>query len=144
MPVDAAKRYYPYDALTVFEDNATETATANLANILEMGDGRIDAVAVFDVSAVDIANGDESYQILVQGSNDAGFASGIENLAIIDLGAAAARLGGADVASLIGRHEAHFANAMNGVEYKYVRARLVIAGTTPSITLTAWVSMRTE
>ena len=142
--VDAAVRYTPFDALTVFEEALTTAVTANLANILTVGDGRIDAIAVLDITALDIVTTDETYNVYIQGSSSATFASDIENLAAYDLADTASRDGGADVTSLIGRHEIHFSNSMNGVEYKYIRARIVIAGTTPSITLTAWVSMRTE
>jgi len=146
--VESARRYYPFDALTVFCEDQTVTATGNLSTggteIIQVGDGRVDGVVLLDVSAIDIANSDEIYTFYVQGSNDAAFASGIENLASLDLGDAAVRAAGGDVDSAIGRYEIHCANSQGGNEYKYMRVRAVVAGTSPSITLTAWLSMRTE
>lgn len=146
--VDAATRYYPFDAKTVFCEDETVTATGNLSTggteIIEVGDGRVDGNVILDVTAIDIANSDEIYDIIVQGSNSATFASGIENLASIDLGDAAVRQGSADVNSPIGRYEIGVSNYQGGTEYKYMRVRAVVAGTSPSITLTAWLSMRTE
>ncbi|MEM7428447.1 MAG: hypothetical protein AAF441_20335 [Pseudomonadota bacterium] len=145
--VDAAARYYPFDAMTVFCEDETVTATGNLSTggteILTVGDGRVDGCVVVDVTAIDIANSDEKYDLIIQGSNSASFASGIQNLASLDFGDATQRDGGGDVDSLIGRYEMPVQNAQAGTEYKYMRARMVVSGTSPSITLTAHLAMKT-
>ena len=145
--VDAAVRYYPFDAATVFCEDQTVTATVNLSTggteILTVGDGRVDGCVVVDVSAIKTSANDEKYDLIIQGSNSATFASGIQNLASYDLGAAAVRDGSGDVASVVGRYEVPTQNAQGGTEYKYMRARMVVSGTAPSITVTAHLAMKT-
>lgn len=137
--VDVARKYYPFDRNLAFSDGVTLTATGNIQFaaadvIIDTLGGRMDGVLVINVSAIDVSSGNEAYQIILQGSNDSGFASGIENLAQTDMGHASVRLGGASASSIVGVHEMPFTNNRAGVEYRYLRVRVVAAGTTPSIT----------
>lgn len=94
---------------------------------------------IADVSAVKYTAGDENYQLLVQGCNASNFSSDVENLAILELGDASVLLGGADIDPGVGQHRIPFCNTKAGRNYRYVRLRYVIAGTSPSITFKAWL-----
>lgn len=137
-------RTYTFDALTQLKDAGAVAASAaaqvaSVAKILDMGAGRFDGTVVVDVSAIDISSNDEIYDIVIQGSNSASFASGIENLAQINLAASAVRDGGGQN-STIGRYEIGVTNEQADVIYRYIRAYTKVAGTTPSINYTAFLS----
>ncbi len=93
-----------------------------------------------DVSAMTLG-ADNHYTVIVQGSNDPTFATGIQNLAVVGLGNTAVRPGGA-ITSPIGRYELPFLTDIGGVVYRYVRVFVVVAGTTPSINFKAWASTK--
>ncbi len=137
-------RVYTFDALLQLKDAGaiTSSAAAQVGGsnkIIDMGAARFDGTVVVDVSAIDLASTNEAYDIVIQGSNSATFASGIQNLASMNLGATAARDGGA-INSLVGRYEIGVTNEQADVVYRYIRAFTVCAGTTPSINYTAWLS----
>jgi len=127
------------DAGAISADGVTQVAAANV--IKDVGAGRAEMVMLIDVTAIDIANADEEYNIIVQGSNDSGFASGIENLAMLNLGATAARKGGAQD-STIGRYELPFPTEQDDQPYKYIRCYVDVGGTSPSIDFTAWAVVK--
>ncbi|WP_276200317.1 hypothetical protein [Chelatococcus sp. XZ-Ab1] len=140
-----AKRYYPLDANTLFGEDVTMTATGNVQKggvdaVFKIGKGRQDMSLVVDISAYDATTGDEGYTFLLQGSNAEDFSDDIENLAALEIGPAAVRTGGART-SPIGRYGIPVSNDLID-EFTYVRLRLIAAGTTPSITFTAWLSER--
>lgn len=93
---------------------------------------RIDGTAVIDVSAIDIGNSDEIYNILVQVSNSPTFASGIKNVGILQLADTAVAAGGADD-GVVGHYELPVTNEVNGEAFRYMRAFTDVTGTTPSI-----------
>lgn len=137
-------RVYTFDALLQLKDAGAITSSAaaqvgGVAKILDMGAARFDGTVVVDVSAIDIASANEAYDIVIQGSNSSSFASGIQNLASLNLGATAVRDGGA-ADSLVGRYEIGVTNEQADVVYRYVRAYTVCAGTTPSVNYTAWLT----
>jgi hypothetical protein len=103
----------------------------------------IKGVVFLDVTAIDIASNDEGYTMVVQGTNTAGFGGTVYEIGRRVLGANAATGIGAN--SVIGRYPVYFDNvaAVAAGEYqpqRYIRLRAVIAGTTPSITYTAWAA----
>jgi hypothetical protein len=136
---------FTYDHALLLKDTGAVTASGNatvaaVARILDLGVGRMDGRAVCDVSAIDTVTGDESYILQVQGSNSSTFASTVVALASKQLGGATATGNTADTGT--GRFEIPFSNEENGVVYRYLRLRYVIAGTTPSINLTAFVAQQ--
>ena len=144
-----ARRWLPRDAqLTLLSGNSTAITAddddgVGASPILDLGSGRFDAGLIFDVSAIDIASNDESYDIIVQGSNSATFASGIQELGRRRLGHTSTRKGA--ISSTIGRHELPFTTEVLDVEYRYVRVLVDVAGTTPSITISnMWVTIGAE
>lgn len=141
-----AKRYYPLDALTLFGEDVTLTATGNFQKdaadvVLKIGKGRQDFALVADVSAIKVSAGNERYTLCLQGSDSEDFSTAIENLGVIDLGHTSVRFGGART-STPGRYGFDLSNDILD-EFEFVRLRLIAAGTSPSITLSAWLSERT-
>lgn len=151
----------PFDAANAFASAQTLTATGyinNLNAVLDLGGanpvsaaGRTNGMLALDITALDVSSGDEAYQIALLGSNDAAFGNGnVELLAFHDFAATAAlRV----IATLLGITPAippvgltgtiiymPFTNLMQRVVYRYLKLRLIAAGTTPSITLSAWIS----
>lgn len=142
-------RNFTYDAALLLKDSVAVTASgaaqvAAAAKVFDTGfvsggpSALFKGFAVIDVTALNIATADELYTITVQGSNSPTFASGIENLAALQLGAAAVRPGGAG-ASLVGRYELCFQNEQADVMYEYIRVFITVAGTGPSITFTCFI-----
>ncbi|MDA3897704.1 MAG: hypothetical protein PF482_16340 [Desulfobacteraceae bacterium] len=97
------------------------------AVIAELGAGLVEGHLIIDVSAIEIADDDELYKIKLQGSSSATFASVIEDLTILEVGAAEV-LGG-DQDSAIGRYKVPFSNEKNGTIYPYVRLYTDVDGT---------------
>ena len=128
----ANRRSYTFDAALQLKDAglvaSSAAAQVSASNqILDVGANPFSGVAVIDVSAIEIASDNEEYDILIQGSNSASFASGIENLAQLNLGATEVRQGGAQD-SVTGRYEVPFINVQADTVYRYIRAYTVVAG----------------
>lgn len=139
------QRTYVQDANLIFKDAGAITADApaqvgGSAAILDIGPGRFEAVMLIDVTAITVG-ADNNYNLIVQGSNDPAFASGVQNLAVLNLGNTAVRPGGA-ITSLIGRYEVPFETDVANVVYRYVRVYTDVSGTTPSINYKAWASTK--
>jgi hypothetical protein len=156
----------PFDRALAFCDAQVLTATNYLDNISQTidlggyaptpvggigsGAGRNDGVWVLNVSAMDFASADETCRFHLLGSNDVAFGNGnVDLLAFHDFAAASAgRIIGTGLmgASLPAPTRVYvpFTTLRQGLVYRYVRARLVAGGTTPSITLTSWLSFANE
>jgi hypothetical protein len=151
-----------YDAQTAFTAAQTLTATGYLNNLNSgqidlgganpsSGSGRTEGMWCMDITAVDFASADETYKLHLFGSNDVAFGNGnVELLAFHDFAAATA---GRQVATILGPTptipptgiagtilQIPFTNLMQRIVYRYLRAYAVIGGTTPSITITSWIS----
>lgn len=120
-------RSYTYDSSLVLKAAGLVAADAAGSLIVNVGDATFKGVAVIDVTAIETASTDEQYRIVVQGSTSATFASDVQNLAILSLGATAANPGGA-ITSLTGRYELLFMNEQAGIEYPYVRIYTDVSG----------------
>lgn len=126
------------DAYLVAADAAAQTDSAN--KIVHVQSAMFSAMMVIDVSAIEIASNDELYRIIVQGSTSATFASGIETLAELTLGATEVRPGAA-IDSVTGRYLIPFVNMQAGVVYPYLRVYTDVAGTIATgINYTAFAS----
>jgi hypothetical protein len=142
---------YTFDAALELKDAGLLAASGvfqvgGANRILDVGTGHFRGDCVIDVSALEIASGDERYTVIIQGSTSPTFASVIANLAELSLGDGSA-IGGAqgtsgvDVDDTTGRYVLPFTNERNGVYYPYLRGRLFAAGTIATgINLRAWVS----
>lgn len=125
-------RSYTFDASQTLKDAGLVAAdaagtVASVARVLTVGEGFYRGVAVIDVTAIETASNDEQYRICIQGSTSPTFASDVQNLAVLPLGATAVNSGGA-ITSTAGRYELPFTNEQNGVTYPYVREYTDVSG----------------
>ena len=128
----ALNRSYTFDKNLQLKDAGLVAASAaaqvgGVATVRDLGTGRVDARAIIDISAIEIATGDEAYRLRVQGSNDITFATGVVTLAERQVGNAAVT--GNSAADTVGRYEVPFTNDVNGVRYRYVRQFTTVVGT---------------
>lgn len=116
------------------------------AKVLDVGAGRFCGQCVMDISAMEIASGDERYDLLIQGSNSATFASDIAILAALPVGdgstiGAAYAGSGVDVDDAPGRYVLPFTNERNNIYYRYIRGFTVVTGSIATgINFTAYVA----
>ncbi len=151
----------PYDATNAFASAQTLTATGyvnNLNAVLDLGGGvpvsaagRTEGIWCMNITAIDFSSADESYQLHLFASNDSAFGNGnVDLIAFRDFAAVTA---GRKVATIMGatlaipptnaaglRVYTPFSNLFGNTVYRYLKCYAVIAGTTPSITLTSWLS----
>ena len=115
----------PQDTRLLLQDVVTKTATYNAPG-LDLGAGfapgglGLPVGAVVQVTAVDTADGNETYSFALQESSD--------NVTFVSCGASTSANG-------IGAYPVRAR-----VSKRYVRLVVTIAGTTPSITFKAWLN----
>lgn len=125
------------DAGLVAADAAAQVSSAD--KILDLGLSRFDGRVIIDVSAIEVATGDEIYRIKTQFSNSATFASGVIGGTQIHLGDSST-LVGESADSTTGRYELPFTNEINGTLYRYMRLYTDVTGTIATgINYTAFV-----
>ena len=100
-----------------------------------------------DVSSIETGTGDESYEIILQGSNTSDFSGDVEELSVIRLGAGSGLPTGSNVVSVADRYGNMFSNWRGGEGqgqvYPYLRAFAVVNGTiSTGIDFTAWLAMQ--
>lgn len=144
----------PFDALTAFANGQTLTATGYVNAIqaqVDIGVGRWIGKLNLDISAMDVSSADETYRLFLLGSNDPAFANGnVEILASQDFAAATAgRLvptiaPASDAVPTTRKSASRFtipvSNQRGIYVFRYLQLYLVAGGTTPSITLAAWLA----
>jgi len=141
-------RTYPIDTALQLEDGAAAiTATeVNSGGILDLGaDSTTVGAVVLQVTAIKVSANDETYKIELQGSSDSDFSTAANNviLASIHLGAhevVGAVAGDTGTDTPTGVYYVPFANDFAGTSYRYVRLKVTSAGTSESITYTAYLS----
>lgn len=114
------------DAGLVAADAAAQVNSAD--KIIDLGSGFVQGDLVIDVTAIEVASDNERYDIVLQLSNSATFASGIFDKCILALGANEVIAGDAD--SETGRYTLPFNN--RGVDedvYRYARLYTDVSGT---------------
>ena len=121
---------FDYTALMQDADDITasvEGKVATVAKIFDAGAGRLDARLIVDITAAEVATGNEHYRICVQGSSASDFSSAVWNLGGVELGDSTVSLESAD--TVAGRREIAFCNEVNGTLYRYIRVYFFVAGT---------------
>lgn len=99
-----------------------------VARIFDCGAGALfDGYLILDISAIN-TTGDRTYNIKLQASNSATFASGV-----IDLNAPPLLMGGTGQSAVI------VTNRVVDTNYRYLRLYIDVGGTSPSVTLEAWL-----
>lgn len=152
----------PWDAALAFTDTQTITATGYLNNLnsgqIDLGGatpvsavGRTDGIWNMDITALNLATGDESYTFRLLGSNDVAFGNGnVELLEQYDIAATAALR---NLANILGINptipptglagmliQRPFTNLCCRIYYRFLRAHMVAVGTGPSVTISSWIS----
>lgn len=113
------------DAGLVAASAAAQVSSSN--KILDLGAARVDARVIVDITVIEVATGDEKYEIEVQVSNSSSFASGIFVAGCLKTGDSTVNGESADTA--VGRREIAFTNEINGTTYRYARLYTRVAGT---------------
>ena len=128
-----------YDDDLLLKATGLVAATANGSVILDIGDGLVDAYLILDLSACEIATGDEIYTVSLEGSNVAAMTSGSVCLARKTFGNLVVPMDAALSAS--GRYVVSFRNEEAGTIYRYVRIQTTVAGTIATgINFVAWIA----
>lgn len=152
-------RSYSFDANLVLSDNGAAytangyTQVAGADQILNLGgnqgvtplqQARMDAVCVIDVTAIDIASGDERYRIKLLACNTADFASNVVEIASIGLGKGSSGTPATQKDSVVGQYELMFCTEQASLKYQFLKAFVEVSGTTPSISLLAYIAVLPE
>jgi hypothetical protein len=119
------------DAGLVAADAAGQVASSDV--IVNLGTGLVEGNLIIDVTAIEVADGDENYKISLQGSSQSDFSYDYKNLAILELGAFETLGGDQDSSSAedstTGRYMVPFRTERNGAVYQYVRVYTDVSGT---------------
>lgn len=132
MALHRGRKDATFDYVALMQDADDITATvegkvATVAKIFDAGAGRLDARLIFDITAAEVATGNEHYRVSVQGSSAADFGSDVWNLGSCELGDSTVSLESAD--TVAGRREIAFCNEVNGTLFRYIRVSFFVAGT---------------
>lgn len=115
-----------YDNALLLKAAGLVATSAAGSVILDLGDGFMDADLVIDITALEVADGNEIYTISLEGSSVAAMTSGSVELAKATFGNNPAP---ADADTAVGRHVLPIRNELNGTLYRYVRVYTTVAGT---------------
>jgi hypothetical protein len=151
----------PYDDATAFASTQTIVSSGYLNNrnsgLLDLGApnptsaaGRTEGMWCMDITAMNFATADETYQFALLGSNDVAFGNGnVELLAFHDFAAVTA---GRIIATLLGATPAipppfragtilqfPFTNLVQLIYYRYLKCFATLGGTSPSCIVTCWI-----
>lgn len=118
---------FTYDHALLLKAAGLVAATANGATILDIGEGLVDGYLVIDLTACEIASGDEIYTISLEASNVAAMDSGSVCVARKVFGNLVVPMDAA--LSAAGRYVVPFRNEEGGTTYRYVRVHTTVAGT---------------
>lgn len=112
------------------------------AQIIDLGSAKVEFDVMIDATAVEVASGDERYDIEVQVSSKADFASDIHTVQCKTLGDAATLIG--DVDQGVGRYVLPCNNLIvNEAPKRYLRLYTVVAGTIATgVNYTAWATKK--
>jgi hypothetical protein len=110
-------------------------------SILDLGTGLVDGFLVIDLTACEVADGDEIYTLSMEGSNVAAMTSGSVCLGKKVFGNLVVPMDAA--LSTAGRYVIPFRNEEGGTIFQYVRLSTLVAGTiTTGITFSAFIAKR--
>jgi len=124
-----------FDANLEFKDAGLVAASAaatvdSAAKVIDVGEGLFRGCMIIDVTALEIASNTESYDIIVQGSTVAAFATdtAIVELAALNLSAAEVKRSDCNKDDSTGRFKLYFDNENDGTYYRYLRVYTAVAG----------------
>lgn len=138
---------YAFDADLEFKDSYNTTASAaaqvdSAAKVVDLGKGFWSGDMVIDVTVCAVDGGDEAYKLGVELSDNSDFSTGSEYEAVaLRIGDAAVTSG--DVDTTTGRFVLPFTNRIvDGTILRYARLYITHAGSTSSITCSAFAAPR--
>ena len=117
---------FTYDTALVAKTAGLLAASAD-GTIIDLGDGLVDGFLVIDLTACEIASGNEIYTVSLEGSDVAAMDSGSVCLAKKVFGNLVVPMDAALSAS--GRYVIPFTNEEGGETFRYVRLSTLVAGT---------------
>jgi len=124
---------YLYDSGLALKAAGLIAASAASATVVDLGSAtaKVKGEMVIEVTALEIASNDEIYDIVLQGSTVAAFATdtAITELCAINLSAAEVKRTDCNKDDVIGRYVVPFTNEQAGIVYRYLRVYTVVAGT---------------
>lgn len=119
-----------------------------VAKIYDLAPSGVATFSPFDIwinlTAIEVDTTDELYTIHAQVSSSATFASTIYNACQLELGAAAAKTGTADIVSTTGMYLLRGHNDVDGTVYRYLRLYTTVDGTIAGgggINYEAWMGL---
>jgi hypothetical protein len=116
-------------------------AASTDGDIIDLGAGIVDGFLVVDLSACEIATGNEIYTVSVEGSNVAAMTSGSVCLGKKVFGNLVVPMDAA--LSTAGRYVIPFRNEEGGTVFRYIRLSTLIAGTIATgINFSAFIAKR--
>lgn len=116
-------------------------ATSTDGTIIDLGAGLVDGFLVIDLTACEIASGNEIYTVSLEGSNVAAMDSGSVCLAKKVFGNLVVPMDAA--LSTAGRYVIPFRNEEGGTTFRYVRLSTLVAGTIATgINFSAFIAKR--
>ena len=126
-----ARQNATVDVDTIMKAAGLIAASAAVATVIDVGLGEMKGDIIIDVSVIEIASNNEIYDIVLQGSTVAAFATdtAIWDICSLTLSAAEVQRTDANGDSTIGRYVMPFTNFFNGVKLRYLRLYTVAAGT---------------
>lgn len=116
---------YTYDDALELKAAGLVAASAD-GSIVDLGEGLVDGFLVIDVTAIEVASGDERYTVSLEGSNVAAMTSGSVCLAKKVFGNLVVPMDAA--LSESGRYVIPFRNEEGGSTFRYVRLSTLVAG----------------
>jgi hypothetical protein len=154
LPSSLPHRAVPLDIQTAFSTGQTLTASGYINNTqsqIDIGVGLWEGRLTLELTALDLSSGDETYRLMLLASNDPAFGNGnVEVLATQDFAAASAgRLLPTVVPPSVavpaaGRQSSRFVAPVTNLRgqylFRYLQLYALLGGTTPSISLAAWLA----
>lgn len=140
----AHAKFYAFDALAgVLKRDVAQaalTSTGYVGTQWDQGDAVMtDGICVINIESVDVASNDEVYTFRIVGSNQADRSDG-EVLGMAVAGDAGSITVETRDSAVADRIEVRFRTEKNETKFRYVDLHLEVAGTTPSIGFSAYIS----
>lgn len=128
-----AKTFHPFDSRLEHRaaGSAALTSTTTLDTITQKAATRTKFITKCYVESIDVANGDETYTLSVECSDD-NFTT-INEVAAVRVMGDATQLTEAGDTVAGDEYELEWSTEISGVTYRYWRVRLIVAGTSPSM-----------
>jgi hypothetical protein len=131
-----ARFHYTFDSDLELKDagligSSAAAQVGGVAKVLDLGTGLVEGNIVVDVSALEIADNDEIYEIVPQLTNTAAFATAtaIQDGPLLNLSAKEVKRTDSDKDDATGRYIIPFRNEVGGTIYRYMRLYTYVTGT---------------